>query len=275
MLIKEELKRKRRGFIKLQADENGRLKTGDELVIQNLLISTDLDVELVSKLTNLDVPIIIGVYLKYSNYIDKILDNSKTTNKENKTIEKCLEMLEQHIAVIHSQQQRSENKLLYAKALADILKILDRLVAIKTTKIAEFDKLAGSLVVLTTKVKTLEKIESGELKLNVDSNYNFNTISDKLESLLARTNNSTLGDSRAKPVIIVNSIDNTVVKYPAKRYLTGGGISIDSIDKYMDTGVAYKGKYIYSEDGFKKAYPDRQLEIEEHKFNSPESREKK
>lgn len=275
MLIKDELKRKRRGFIKLQADENGRLKTGDELVIQNLLISTDLDVELVSKLTNLDVPIIIGVYLKYSNYIDKILDNSKTTNKENKTIEKCLEMLEQHIAVIHSQQQRSENKLLYAKALADILKILDRLVAIKTTKIAEFDKLAGSLVVLTTKVKTLEKIESGELKLNVDSNYNFNTISDKLESLLARTNNSTLGDSRAKPVIIVNSIDNTVVKYPAKRYLTGGGISIDSIDKYMDTGVAYKGKYIYSEDGFKKAYPDRQLEIEEHKFNSPESREKK
>lgn len=275
MLIKDELKRKRRGFIKLQADENGRLKTGDELVIQNLLISTDLDVELVSKLTNLDIPIIIGVYLKYSNYIDKILDNSKTTNKENKTIEKCLEMLEQHIAVIHSQQQRSENKLLYAKALADILKILDRLVAIKTTKIAEFDKLAGSLVVLTTKVKTLEKIESGELKLNVDSNYNFNTISDKLESLLARTNNSTLGDSRAKPVIIVNSIDNTVVKYPAKRYLTGGGISIDSIDKYMDTGVAYKGKYIYSEDGFKKAYPDRQLEIEEHKFNSPESREKK
>lgn len=275
MLIKDELKRKRRGFIKLQADENGRLKTGDELVIQNLLISTDLDVELVSKLTNLDVPIIIGVYLKYSNYIDKILDNSKTTNKENKTIEKCLEMLEQHIAVIHSQQQRSENKLLYAKALADILKILDRLVAIKTTKIAEFDKLAGSLVVLTTKVKTLEKIESGELKLNVDSNYNFNTISDKLESLLARTNNATLGDSRAKPVIIVNSIDNTVVKYPAKRYLTGGGISIDSIDKYMDTGVAYKGKYIYSEDGFKKAYPDRQLEIEEHKFNSPESREKK
>ena len=275
MLIKEELKRKRRGFIKLQADENGRLKTGDELVIQNLLISTDLDVELVSKLTNLDVPIIIGVYLKYSNYIDKILDNSKTTNKENKTIEKCLEMLEQHIAVIHSQQQRSENKLLYAKALADILKILDRLVAIKTTKIAEFDKLAGSLVVLTTKVKTLEKIESGELKLNVDSNYNFNTISDKLGSLLARTNNSTLGDSRAKPVIIVNSIDNTVVKDPAKRYLTGGGISIDSIDKYMDTGVAYKGKYFYSEDGFKKAYPDRQLEIEEHKFNSPESREKK
>ena len=275
MLIKEELKRKRRGFIKLQADENGRLKTGDELVIQNLLISTDLDVELVSKLTNLDVPIIIGVYLKYSNYIDKILDNSKTTNKENKTIEKCLEMLEQHIAVIHSQQQRSENKLLYAKALADILKILDRLVAIKTTKIAEFDKLAGSLVVLTTKVKTLEKIESGELKLNVDSNYNFNTISDKLESLLARTNNAALGDSRAKPVIIVNSVDNTVVKYPAKRYLTGGGISIDSIDKYMDTGVAYKGKYIYSEDGFKKAFPDRQLEIEEHKFNSPESREKK
>lgn len=275
MLIKEELKRKRRGFIKLQADENGRLKTGDELVIQNLLISTDLDIELVSRLTNLDVPIIIGVYLKYSNYIDKILDNSKTTNKENKTIEKCLDMLEQHIAVIHSQQQRSENKLLYAKALADILKILDRLVAIKTTKITEFDKLAGSLVVLTTKVKTLEKIESGELKLNVDSNYNFNTLSDKLETLLARTNNAGLGDSRAKPIIIVNSVDNTVVKYPAKRYLTGCGMCMDSIDKYMDTGVAYKGKYIYSEKGFKKAYPDRQLEIEEHKFNSPESREKK
>ena len=41
---------------------------------------------------------------------------------------------------------------------------------------------------MTVKQKTLEKIEFGELQLDMDSNYNFTTLADKLEQLASKTN---------------------------------------------------------------------------------------
>lgn len=252
MLAKRQLKKMEPGSIIIRQDDNGRLGSGQEIIIQNLLISTDCDFELISKLTNLPVAIILEIYIKYSQYIDKIIVNTESTEKDNDAIEKCLDLLINHITAIVEYQKLAQTNLLRATDLTNILRILDRLVAIKQTKITQFDKLTGSLVILTAKIKQMELLESGKLELSTDSNFNFTTIADKLETLVNKTN-MVVGER--KVIYAVSTQDGSVTKFTSQEEAQIKlNIGISSIHKYLDTDKAYHYYKMYSEQGFKEIY---------------------
>lgn len=246
MLSKRSLSRLGENSITLQTDENGRLTSGSEIILQNLLISTDLDFKLISKITGLEIPAIIAIYIKYNTYIDKIILNSGDTEKDNEAIDKCLDLLIGHINSIVEYQKVSQTKLLRATDLTNILRILDRLVAIKNTKISQFDKLSGSLIILTTKIKAIEEIESGKLELSADASYNFNTIADKLDDILDKTNIANRGNTQSQPIYVLEK--GQITKYPSIVACTNGcNIGNSTLYKWLDTDLSYKGRKYFSE----------------------------
>lgn len=246
MLVLRQLKKMEDKSIVLKMDENGRLTSDAELILQNLLITTNLDFKLINRLTGLDTTKILEVYLKYNQFIDKIVKNSEDTDKDTKAIEKCLDLLIEHINQIVEYQKISPSKMLRDKDLTNILRILDRLTAIKNTKINEFDKLTTSLVTITAKVKTLESIESGKIQLNTDSNYNFDSIADKLDTIITKT--TKLHNTTSKNVVVISNADNSFVKYPSYQDAQNGtGIGSSTLYKYINTGIAYKNMLFYDE----------------------------
>ena len=246
MLVLRQLKKMTDNAIKLSVDETGRLTSASELILQNMLISTNLDFALISRLTGLDYCKILEIYLKYNQYIDKVITNSKDTDKDTNAINKCLDLLIEHIDQIVEFQKNSPTKMLRDKDLTNILRILDRLTAIKNTKINEFDKLTSSLVIITTKVKALEAVESGKIQLNSDSNFNFDTIASKLDSLIAKTNTLTNTTNAIRPIVIVEG--ENVRKYPNMDACKNAeNVGSSSIYKYLNTDVAYKGRLFYDE----------------------------
>lgn len=252
MLATSKLKKLPDNSIKLQADDTGRLTSAAEVVLQNLLISTDCDFKLISRITGLDNLKIVETYLKYQQHIDKIINTSNNTEKDNKLIEECLGLLEQHINQIVEYQKHSPSQMLRDKDLTNVLRILDRLCAIRNTKISEFDKLTNSLVLITTKVKTLEAVESGKIQLATDSNYNFDTIANKLDSLVAKTNKAVEYCS-TRPLIVVEGED--IRRYPTLEACKAGeNIGCSTVYRFANTGVPYKNILIYDEDEYAKLH---------------------
>ena len=156
MLGKRQLKKLPPGSLLIHQDENGRFSATNELVLQNLLISTELDFQLIADLTNISLGKVVEIYLKYQQYIDKVIVTEEEADKDNTAIENCLTLLSEHIAQVIEWQSKSETKLLKATDLTNILRILDRLIAIKNTKISQFDKITTSLINITAKVKKIE-----------------------------------------------------------------------------------------------------------------------
>lgn len=253
MLSKKQLKKLNPGSLKIKTDENGRLTSDAEILLQNLLISADLDFALVQNITGLDITKVIWIYTKYSQYIDKMVNNRTNADKDDEAIEKCLKLLIGHIDAIIEAQEKAGTTAMKGTDLANICKILDRLTSIKQAKVAEFDKIAAGLIVTTVKVKTLEKIEYGELQLDTDASYNFNTLADKLQSRLDHMNGTGHNQSKARPVYLFNVKEatwircNTIEEARVRLEIP----SWSSVKYRIDKDEEYNGYKIYSEEKFK------------------------
>ena len=249
MLSKKQLKKLTPQCLKIKLDETGRMSSASEILIQNLLISTELDFSLCSQLTGLDIGKLIEIYIKYEIYIDKILKNSEEIEKENIGIEKAIDMLCDHIDVM--KKMHEDNPALHGSELTNLCKILDKLVAIKNTKITEFDKVSTQMISMTVKMKTLEKIEFGELQVDIDSNYNFNSISDKLEELVMKSNLG--GKGTKKEIFVCNTKEDTITKYNSLMEATIAiGIGNNVFYKYLNSNEEYNGYKWFDKDGFDK-----------------------
>ena len=123
MLGKRQLKKLPPGSLLIHQDENGRFSATNELVLQNLLISTELDFQLIADLTNISLGKVVEIYLKYQQYIDKVIVTEEEADKDNTAIENCLTLLSEHIAQVIEWQSKSETKLLKATDLTNILRI--------------------------------------------------------------------------------------------------------------------------------------------------------
>ena len=244
MLGKRQLKKLPPGSLLIHQDENGRFSATNELVLQNLLISTELDFQLIADLTNISLGKVVEIYLKYQQYIDKVIVTEEEADKDNTAIENCLTLLSEHIAQVIEWQSKSETKLLKATDLTNILRILDRLIAIKNTKISQFDKITTSLINITAKVKQLEYLENGKLEIATDSDYNFSSIADKLDELCAKAN---VPEANRKPIYTVTT-DGKITKYnsiaEATRLLSMGQ---SSLYNHLDTNLVYHGKKFFTE----------------------------
>ena len=248
MLSKKQLKKLTPQCIKIKLDETGRMSSASEILVQNLLISTELDFNLCSQLTGLDIGKLVEIYIKYEVYIDKILKNMESSDKDNIGIEKAINLLLGHIEEM--EKIHGTDKALRGSELANLCKILDRLIAIKNAKISEFDKITSTMISMTVKQKTLEKIEFGELQLDMDSNYNFTTLADKLEQLASKTNLG--GKGTKKNIYVYNVAEETTVKedsiISAMKII---GIGSNVFYQYLDSGEEYKGFKWYTEEKFK------------------------
>lgn len=263
MLGKRQLKKLPPGSLLIHQDENGRFSATNELVLQNLLISTELDFKLIADLTNISIGKVVEIYLKYQQYIDKVIVTEEEADKDNTAIENCLTLLSEHIAQVIEWQSKSETKLLKATDLTNILRILDRLIAIKNTKISQFDKITTSLINITAKVKQLEYLENGKLEIATDSDYNFSSIADKLDELCAKAN---VPEANRKPIYTVTT-DGKITKYnsiaEATRLLSMGQ---SSLYNHLDTNLVYHGKKFFTEKGYKELYnPDEEFGEEDDK----------
>lgn len=250
MLSKKQLMKLEKASIKIITDSTGRISSENELIVQNLLISTDLDFELVSDLTGLDIAKIISIYIKYETFIDKVIHNIDEDDKTNKAIEQAIDLLADHINAIAKLHKQCGNKSLMNGELNQICKILDRLVAIKNAKISSFDKITAGLISATAKLKTLEKLEMNQLEFTVDSNYNFSTIADKLDAIMTSANITKT--NKDVKYYVHDTEEDTLTSYPSQQKICQElAIGHSSIGKYIDTNLPYKERYfIYTEDNY-------------------------
>ena len=168
-----------------------RLDSTVEQMILQCIIAFDCDINKVKKQFNITDDTVDKVFIKYFTQLNKIINSKNRNTDADDSLETVLKLYHDHVdevaKIVNSNQQ---TKLLSDRVVRNINTITDRLIEIKEQNSKAYDTTINKLNDQIVKLKTLEKMEHGEMQDNTEYHANSKTVAERMLEYAERYDNN-------------------------------------------------------------------------------------
>ena len=220
-------------------NDEERIPEAIEQVLLNGLIFFDCDAKKVAKYFNICEEKVNIVYIKWYSQLLRAITMKEKSEELDNAINTGIELMSDHLAEVKKTRDASNSKLMSQTLTRNVNSIVDRLVTIKENSSKTYDTVTNKLIDNIVKVKTIEKLEQGEIVNNSDYNDNTKSVSDRLNEYLSKYRNNSKICKVEDMVTGDSKVFNTMSD--AARAL---GTTPSHVSQVVKSGKLYRERYM-------------------------------